>query len=264
MDNKELEKYEEIGMVDIFKIWSGIDLSEVGAKGVKIAKGIELACKIGENFNNFMIDINKVFEKFDINKFNKTKVEMILKNNEKLLKGFIDKKIWPPIFYNDKFIINVDVENLKDLDLKEYYLESIRKDWIKDKYPDHIKLMINEIADGYDEGKIYTTTFGLFTLLEYRLSVAPIIEHKTNGIYPKNKEILQKSVIDRKEATDKFLNYIEDVMFKKTTDDDIEMVSRHVVHGHRLDLVSYEGMMSWIFLYDFVDKTLKIDETKIE
>ena len=228
----------------------------------------ELGKELVEKFNKFMPEITKFFEEFEFefhtDKFNNDIAKKIISKNEGLVEEFFNQKIWPPIFYNDKFIMKADISNLHDGKLKEYYLKSIKNKWIKEEYPEHIKLMINEIADGFDECKIFTTTFALFTLLEYRLSLAPTKNKKTKLSYSEKGEILKDTAAIQQDTNSEFFKYINNIMFKDTKDNDIEMVSRHVVHGHRLDLVNYKGMMSWIFLYDFVDKTLEIDQARVK
>ena len=251
----------------------GESLSLIAPAFYKLQSDLKVVCtnvkscfnKLSHAMSQFTTGVSEIIESFDYIELKKELTENVIKKNEALIDEFLDQNIFPPIFYsNSKLLLKSTPSDLQEKKLKDHYLKSMRSKWIKEEYPDYIKLMINEIADGYDEGKIYTTTFGLFTLLEYRLSLTPTINDTKKLTYPEKSGIIQNEIINRSVATDKFLSFITKVIFKNTRQNDIETVSRHVVHGHRLDLVRYEGMMSWIFLYDFVDNLLKLDINRLK
>lgn len=216
----------------------------------------EVALNMGVFLKKFVSIVTEVLNEFDFNEMKKNIVDKVITRNEDLINKFIEEEIFPPIFYSDdNFILKIKKIDLEDENLKKYYSESMRM-WIKKEYPDHIKVMINDIIESYNEGKIYTTTITLFTLLEYRINIAKL--KPING-YQAYKTTLKERVFEHEVTKEHLLKYIDEIIFKDTRADNIKSLTRHVVHGDRLDLITYDSMMSLIFLYDFINLLLKID-----
>lgn len=142
--------------------------------------------KINENLKENLKNLqNEMQELSDKNKFNFYIAREFLENNPEKANEFIERKIWPPIFYlldgltigdlmekdNKAFNeINID-EIIKSEYLKKYYYKSMNT-WIEDEPELHIKEFIKEIQLNFESDNIYVTTLNLFTLLEYKVDKA--------------------------------------------------------------------------------------------
>ena len=253
--------------------------SEINLEGLAIAtqnmqnmyKTIQPALdSMRNNFNLLLKEIapflrllSESFKDFDINEFAKKITEKTIYKHKELIKKLSEDNLFPPIFYLDEKITETiqDID-LKDVELKKYYIDAMRNRWSKDKFPSYIQDIIMELVLNFEEDRVYTTTLSLFTLLEYRINISKLkIVTNYRGqtlIYPSYKATLEEQSFNNELATKFLFDYINNNIFKNT--DYANSLTRHVVHGHRLDLITFEGMMSLIFLYDFINNTLKIDE----
>lgn len=250
---------------------------------------------------------NSVHEFSDKNKLNFYLSRAFLENNPKKVDDFIEKNIWPPIFY---FIDKITVGNLiedtckefndsdielliKSKDVKDYYYKSMDT-WIDDEQNLHIKELIKEIQINFESNNIYVTTLSLFTLLEYKVDKSRSLKQITRKYaeeYRASKEanykfkklkkeddpagitkaieiILYENCFGYRDST--VLEKLYDVFFDKKgacylykdTEKNPNYITRHMLHGKKIDLITEERMMSLVFLIDSIHKML-ISEDKI-
>ena len=216
----------------------------------------EMISKLFENIPK----LSETFKNFELNEYAKNLAEEAIYYNQDLINRMINKGLFPPIFYlaetNKKNLNSID---FKDLDLIKYYSNSMKDIWQHNDYPQEIQSLINEIHDSFIEEKIYTTTLAMFTLLEYRLNISSFV--KTGGIYKTYKDNLENKAFNKGLSKEHLLKHVKNDIFKDT--DETNSLTRHIVHGHKIDLINYESMLSLIFLYDFINNTLKIDEESL-
>ena len=240
--------------------WNGISncISNAFLLGAKVIK------QVSENCN-------------DEKKKNIYLVTFWLKTKNSLNKQFLDKDICPPIYYfmnkmidlsTEEFLnsylddtVNYNIyEMINSSDVKKFYLNSIES-WHEEEEKNEIKEFIKNIKDNFERDNIYTTTLALFTLIEYKVrSVSDDGRIDTNKI----KDILKtrcfkNDMIKSKELAEifeKFLGDGEYNIYKTTKSGNVNYLTRHSVHGIKLELISKEKMLSLIFLTDCIFKML--------
>ena len=219
-------------------------------------------------FSNVNSNLGSIFktilDAFDINKIALDRAEIIVSENKDLINIFLSNNIFPPIFFLESNISSI--REFKDIDqiieneeVKKFYKEEF-KYWNKHIYPKHIKIFIKELYNNFNSGHIYTTTIALFTLLEYRIRRTELKIVKQDGkvlIFRTYKETIKDSVFYRENIKNSVVKFLKDI-FKNT--DKAKSLTRHVVHGEKIELINYRGMMSILFFYDFIDKILKIEK----
>lgn len=213
-----------------------------------------------EAINNLGKMFSGAFKNFDYKKTIQHMTEEVLYANQNIVKEFNDKGYFPPIFYCDENnVLKLKEFNLENEELIEFYLDQIKL-WKKPYYPVCVTALIDEIIDGYKNKRIYTITIALFTLLEYRLKISKLKKQEKEkkekpSIYGNYKYNLKEKIFDDKSELWKFVNQkiFCDTNYAK-------VLTRHIVHGEKLELIDYESMMSLIFFYDYIDTFLNIDE----
>ncbi|BAO04833.1 dynein beta chain [Clostridium botulinum B str. Osaka05] len=196
---------------------------------------------------------------------------IFLETNPKFSDKFITEGIFPPIFYfldnsmkdyefiefDETYINKIDINNIiNDSNIKEYYIKTM-DNWIDEEQIDCIRDFI--------EDNLYSTTLNLFTLIEYKVRESgdktdkpvgewKIIDSITKVLaencfkYKKSKELekLYSSFFDKK---GKYYIY-------KSTSKSPTFITRHILHGDRLDLINNKSMMSLVFLTDCLYRML--------
>lgn len=132
-----------------------------------------------------------------------------------------------------------------------------------------IKCLIDEIRFNFEYGNIYVTTLSLFTLIEHKINT--VIEENKTLIKKNNENILITQTIKnvlknncfkhncfKNDALDRIYDKFVHAYYK-STDGDLDKITRHMVHGKRLDLINKKQMLSLIFFTDCVYKMLFIE-----
>ncbi|HCL4447078.1 TPA: hypothetical protein N2D16_002683 [Clostridium botulinum] len=203
---------------------------------------------------------------------------MFLEMNPAFSDKFITEGVFPPIFYfldnmmadqviefYEEYVNKIDINNVvNSSDIKEYYIKAM-DNWIDEEQIDCIRDFIKEIKINFIQDNLYSTTLNLFTLIEYKVRESgdktdkpvgewKIIDSITTVLaencfkYKKSKELekLYSTFFDKKGKC-----YIY-----KSTSKSPAFVTRHILHGDRLDLINNKSMMSLIFLTDCLYKML--------
>ena len=109
---------------------------------------------------------------------------------------------------------------------------------------------------------MYAVVTLLFVLLEYRvrnIKGAKIIPKNSGKITETIRENLKENVFDPTDSQNLYNEFIDskgDSYIYKSTTKNPNSITRHVLHGDKLELITYESMMSVVFLYDFINEVL--------
>ena len=213
-----------------------------------------------DNYENAKVNELKVAKEvlpdiFDFNKF-KTSLE----NRSLDMDIFLKKLIFPPFFYlcdNKNKLIN-------SKDLKLYYLKRMEL-WKLRENDEIIRKLIMEINFSYENNLNIITTFGMFTLLEYKMRTLipeiPESKHNKHYSYTELRDLLDKAVfsnMDDSESKKYFLKYLNE-LFKDTKN--AEKLTRHIVHGVKINLITSDGLDGLIYFYDFISQILIVKKT---
>lgn len=229
--------------------------------------------------------LNKSIQDFkDRKKVNIYFATLFLDNKKGLTELFLNKKICPPIFYlmNQGTFENVLNEenfheksiNIEDLifssDVKDYYLEQI-ENWAEEETENYMKNYIKEIKFNFQNDNIYVTTLNLFTLIEYKINTVIdknqnlIIKDKYIIITETIKNVLKEHCFCYEEESklidiyNKFLDKNSNIDLYKSTDYSTN-ITRHMLHGKKLNLINKKDMLSLIFFTDCIYKMLFIEK----
>lgn len=187
---------------------------------------------------------------------------------------FLNDKICPPIFYflDGKTMGEIlEFENyiekdfdinkiLFSLEIKEYYLKQMDL-WIEDETDDYIKCFIDEIKFNFQNDNIYSTTLNLFTLIEFKVRNVYDGQISNGKITKTINSVLSEQCFKYKEKSklikiyDTFLASGELYLYKNTKENP-KYITRHMLHGEKLDLIDKKGMLSLVFFTDCIFKML--------
>ncbi|HDK7194824.1 TPA: hypothetical protein PTV74_003131 [Clostridium botulinum] len=230
--------------------------------------------------NTFFTESMKVIikELSDKKKKNIYFATIFLEMNPKFSDKFIIEGMFPPIFYfldsmgdnefiefDESYINKIDINNIiNDPDIKKYYIKAI-DNWIDEEHTDCIRDFIKEIKTNFMQNKIYSTTLNLFTLIEYKVRESgdntdkPIGERK---IFRGIRKVLKENCFKYNNSKEleklysTFFNEESEYNIYKSTSDKPKIITRHILHGDRLDLINKKNMMSLVFLTDCLYRML--------
>lgn len=205
-------------------------------------------------------------------------VSTFLESNENFLNSFIEYGLCPPIFYMIKDYTIEDLLNydekytnkinitilLEDIGLKEYYVDSM-DEWIDDESEEYIKQLIREIKNNFESNNICVTSLSLLTLIEYKVRKAAAMTGKPIG-----KDKITMRIVSTlksncfKNGTNPQLSKLFNLFFDKnskyyfykSTQSNPISITRHILHGERLDLINEQNMMNLVFMTDLLYKIL--------
>ncbi|WP_010293554.1 hypothetical protein [Clostridium senegalense] len=205
-------------------------------------------------------------------------VTCLLESNTEFLNIFIKEGLCPPIFYflknktlndmikfDERFTENIDIKNLlDDNELLLFYYNSMNE-WIEDEDEEFIKEFIREIQINFQQRNVYVTTLNLFTLIEYKVRKSAEITGNPIGEDRITKNIIETlkkncfksgkySQLDKLFFT--FFNKKSNYYIYKSTSNNPNFITRHILHGERLDLINHKNMMSLVFLTDCLYKMI--------
>lgn len=236
-----------------------------------------------DTISTALIEISKAFESLEKELSHKKGqnifiVSTFLESNEKFLNPFIDTGLCPPIFYmikdctlgdledyDQKYSNNINIDILlDDIRLKEYYVESM-EEWIEDESEEYIKQLILEVKGNFKSNNIYVTSLSLLTLIEFKVRKAAEATGKPIG----KDQITEKIVSTLKSNCFKdgetnqltrlfnlFFNKKSKYYLYKSTQSNPISITRHILHGERLDLINKQNMMNLVFITDMLYKML--------
>lgn len=231
-------------------------MSSIGNASNSIAKSM-LSC---------INTINEVLKDFNFDEFHLRLISELLSEEQDNCEKFLEKSIFPPIFYialdDDLSNSNINVnEYLKQEDLKQYYSDRIN-DWHNGDIEGYPNELIDDIKFNYDNDRVYGVVTLIFVLLEYRvrnINGGKTIPKNSGQITKTIRENLKDNVFDPTDSQnlyDEFIDSKGDSDIYKSTDKNPNSITRHVLHGDKLELITYESMMSIVFLYDFINEVL--------
>ncbi|EQB4340400.1 hypothetical protein ACYJ2U_001706 [Clostridium botulinum] len=203
---------------------------------------------------------------------------MFLEMNPAFSEKFITEGIFPPIFYflddmmedqiiefYEEYVNKIDINNVvNSSDIKEYYIKAM-DNWIDEEHTDCIRDFIKEIKTNFMQNKIYSTTLNLFTLMEYKIRESGFNTNKPIGewkIINNITKVLSENCFKYKESKEleklysTFFNEKGTCYIYKSTSKSPTFVTRHILHGDRLDLINNKSMMSLVFLTDCLYRML--------
>ncbi|EQC1535631.1 hypothetical protein ACY1J9_001462 [Clostridium botulinum] len=203
---------------------------------------------------------------------------MFLEMNPIFSDKFITEGVFPPIFYflddmmedqiiefHEEYVNKIDINNVvNSSDIKEYYIKAM-DNWIDEEHADCIRDFIKEIKANFMQNKIYSTTLNLFTLMEYKIRESGLNTNKPIGewkIINNITKILSENCFKYKESKEleklysTFFNEKGTCYIYKSTSKSPTFVTRHILHGDRLDLINNKSMMSLVFLTDCLYRML--------
>ncbi|WP_297523352.1 hypothetical protein [uncultured Clostridium sp.] len=207
-----------------------------------------------DNYENAKLNELKVAKEVlpDIFDFNKFKAS--LENRSLDIDIFLKKLIFPPFFYlcdNKNKLIN-------SKDLKLYYLKRMEL-WKLRENDEIIRKLIMEINFSYENNLNIITTFGMFTLLEYKMRrLIPESKHNKYYSYTELIDLLDKAVFSNMEDSESkkyFSKYLEE-LFADTKN--TEKLTRHIIHGVKINLITSDGLDGLIYFYDFISQILMV------
>lgn len=199
------------------------------------------------DFNSLKISMFKMF----FNEFNEFVADLY------------DEAIFPPIYYIvEKDIKKEDIEVelnkwITSSPVKEYYLERI-VGW-KDNYTDrNILDLIDEIQSNLQADNYFSVCMLIFVLIEYMLRQK---HFKGRGTVPYSeiRNVLEREVFEEIGINHMYKKFIKDNLYANTEVSTV--VSRHMVHGVKLEFGTAETAMNMIFIYDFIQEVLDIRQT---
>ena len=210
--------------------------------------------------------INEVLKDFNFDEFHLRLISELLSEEQDNCEKFLEESIFPPIFYialdDDLSNSNINVnEYLKQEDLKQYYSDRI-SDWHNGDIEGYPNELIDDIKFNYDNNRVYGVVTLIFVLLEYRvrnINGGKAIPKNSGQITKTIRENLKDNVFnptDSQNLYDEFIDSKGDSNIYKGTDKNPNSITRHVLHGDKLELITYESMMSIVFLYDFINEVL--------
>lgn len=216
-----------------------------------------------------MNTISELLKDIDFDEFHLKLIAKLLSEEQHYYEKFLEKSIFPPIFFigleneadeiNNRNL-NIDMY-LRQENLKKYYSDRISS-WCNNDIEGYPNELINDIKFSYDNNRVYSVNILLFVLLEYR------VRNINNGKeIPKNNGKITKSIrnnlkenvfnpTESQNLYEKFIDSKGDSDIYKSTDKNPNSITRHVLHGDKLELITYESMMSVVFLYDFINEVL--------
>lgn len=208
--------------------------------------------------------INEVLKDFNFDEFHLRLISELLSEKQDNCEKFLEESIFTPIFYmgleNDLGNKNIN-EYLKQEDLKKYY-----SDRISDCHNGHIEGYPNELIDdikfNYDNNRVYGVVTLIFVLLEYRvrnINGGKIIPKSSGEITKTTRGNLKENVFDYTDSQslyDEFIDSKGNSDIYKSTSNNPNSITGHVLHGDKLELITYESMMSVVLLYDFINEVL--------
>ena len=210
--------------------------------------------------------INEVLKDFNFDEFHLRLISELLSEEQDNCEKFLEESIFPPIFYialdDDLSNSNINVnEYLKQEDLKQYYSDRI-SDWHNGDIEGYPNELIDDIKFNYDNNRVYGVVTLIFVLLEYRvrnINGGKTIPKNSGQITKTIRENLKNNVFDPTDSQslyDEFIDSKGNSDIYKSTSNNPNSITRHVLHGDKLELITYESMMSVVFLYDFINEVL--------
>lgn len=210
--------------------------------------------------------INEVLKDFNFDEFHLRLISELLSEEQDNCEKFLEESIFPPIFYialdDDLSNSNINVnEYLKQEDLKQYYSDRI-SDWHNGDIEGYPNELIDDIKFNYDNNRVYGVVTLIFVLLEYRvrnINGGKAIPKNSGQITKTIRENLKNNVFDPTDSQslyDEFIDSKGNSDIYKSTSNNPNSITRHVLHGDKLELITYESMMSVVFLYDFINEVL--------
>lgn len=219
---------------------------------------------ITKSISNYINTFHEVLKDVDFNQFYLGLISEFLSEREDDCKKFLDESIFPPIFYmgleNDLGNENIN-EYIKQEGLKQYYSDRISS-WCNNDIEGYPNELIDDIKFNYDNNRVYAVVTLIFVLLEYRvrnIKGAKTIPKTSGEITKTIRNNLKDNVFnptDSKILYDEFIDYKGNSYIYKSTSNNPNSITRHVLHGDKLELITYESMMSVVFLYDFINEVL--------
>lgn len=243
-----------------------------------------------EKYIKYMDKFSKIINEIqedckDGNKANIYKAMLFVEIKKDFVDIFLNGQVCPPIFYfidnifkmttneacdyicNSSIYLMENVDNIDGIiyseDIKEYYCLAM-DEWAEEEHDNSIKAFIKEIQSNFYKDNIYTTTLSLFTLIEYKVRNVYGKDIKANEITKTIRNILEEQCfkyekVPNKELMKIYTAYLErrsksDIY--KSTDKNPEYITRHIVHGVRMDLINKKEMLSLVFLTDCIYKML--------
>lgn len=286
IDVNEIEQAIKKGLLSIEK--SLIEsMSGIGEKMLLWYKNLSISLLemekwINKNREQLKHSINELSSELATEKgCNIFLVTIFLENNPNFLNSFISEGLCPPIFYlikdiaiddmvryDKEYTEKIDIEKLPyDISVEKYYIDSMNE-WIEDEEDNYIKDFIKEIQVNFEQGNIYTTTLSLFTLIEYKVRKTAKATGNPIGESRITQNIIQvleencfkyKKSLQLEKLGSTFFDRNSEYYIYKSTSKEPTFITRHVLHGEKLNLINKNNMMSLIFLTDLLYKIL-IDE----
>ena len=215
------------------------------------------------SYRNTFIEILK---DFNFDEFHLRLISKMLSEKQEYYEKFLEESVFPPVFYIglDDDLCNSDInvnEYLKQEDLKQYYSDRISS-WCNNDVEGYPNELIDDIKFNYDNNRIYGVVMLIFVLLEYRVinvKVGNEVPKKSGKITKTIRDNLKENVFNPTDSQflyDEFIDTKGDSYIYKNTAQNPNAITRHVLHGDKLELVTYESMMSVVFLYDFINEVL--------
>lgn len=179
---------------------------------------------------------------------------------------FYQSSVFPPInYFIDKEIYDIDSgfdieEFILSDEVNEFYLGVVRG-W-KNKYRDeHTKMLISDIEFNLKSRRSYAIVSMVPILIEHMLNDSSLGEYmvKTKGQrYPAIRLLLEEKVFNPLNVNYLHRKFINNNLYSSTKK--AEEFSRHMTHGDRLEFGNMKTAMNMIFIYDFLQKIIVLEE----
>ncbi|WP_257916771.1 hypothetical protein [Clostridium sp. LY3-2] len=240
-----------------------------------------------DNFRNILLLIDEMFsvineisiECENDHKKNIYLAAFFLEFKKKSMDRFMENGVCPPIFYfidqikgmstDDAINFLTNEDDLIDIDkiifssyIKKHYCTAMDQ-WGEHESYDHIKEFISNIKDNFERDNIFSATLNLFTLIEFKVREVYGCNISTGEITKTIKNVLKEQCFKYKkvpsEGLEKIYNeFLEGGRFNlyKSTQNKPQYITRHMLHGDRLDLIDKKRMISLVFFTDCIYKML--------
>lgn len=179
---------------------------------------------------------------------------------------FYQSSVFPPInYFIDKEIYDIDSdfdieEFILSDEVNEFYLEIVRG-W-KNKYRDeYTKMLISDIEFNLKNRRSYAIVSMVPMLIEHMLNDSSLGEYmvKTKGQrYPAIRLLLEEKVFNPLDVNYLHRKFINNNLYSSTKK--AEEFSRHMTHGDRLEFGNMKTAMNMIFIYDFLQEIIVLEE----
>lgn len=179
---------------------------------------------------------------------------------------FYQSSIFPPInYFIDKEIYDIDSgfdieEFILSDEVNEFYLEVV-SGW-KNKYKDeYTKMLISDIEFNLKNRRSYAIVSMVPMLIEHMLNDSSLGDYmvKAKGQrYPAIRLLLEEKVFNPLDVNYLHRKFINNNLYSSTKK--AKEFSRHMTHGDRLDFGNMKTAMNMIFIYDFLQEIIVLEE----